>query len=117
MLRTLIIEDVAADAELMVNGLRRAGFDPVWQRVEIEEDYLAQLRTVPDVILADHTLPQSGAQRALELLKKSGLDIPLIVITGSIRSPQALQMWATALIRLRPKVMCNGKHFQPKKFV
>jgi len=37
--------------------------------------------------------------------------------TRSIRSPQALQMWATALIRLRPKVMCNGKHFQPKKFV
>ena len=37
--------------------------------------------------------------------------------TRSIRSPQALQLWATALIRLRPKVMCNGKHFQPKKFV
>jgi hypothetical protein len=37
--------------------------------------------------------------------------------TRSIRSPQALQLWATALIRLRPEIMCNGKHFQPKKFL
>jgi hypothetical protein len=37
--------------------------------------------------------------------------------TRSISSPQALQLWATALIRMRPTVMCNGKHFQPKKFV
>jgi len=37
--------------------------------------------------------------------------------TRSIRSPHALQMWATALIRQRPKVTCNGKHFQQIKFV
>ena len=37
--------------------------------------------------------------------------------TRSISSPQALRLWATALIRMRPNVMCNGKHFQPKKFV
>ncbi len=36
--------------------------------------------------------------------------------TRSISSPQALQLWATALIRMRPTVMCNGKHFQQKKF-
>lgn len=37
--------------------------------------------------------------------------------TRSISSPQALQPWATALIRMRPTVMCNGKHFQQKLFV
>jgi len=37
--------------------------------------------------------------------------------TRSISSPPALQLWATALIRTRPIVMCNGKHFQPNKFV
>lgn len=31
--------------------------------------------------------------------------------TRSMSSPQALQLWATALIRTRPNVMCNGKHF------
>ncbi len=34
--------------------------------------------------------------------------------TRSISSPYALKLWATALIRMRPIVMCNGKHFQPK---
>jgi hypothetical protein len=37
--------------------------------------------------------------------------------TRSIRSPQALQLWATALIRMRPTIKCNGKHFQPNKFL
>jgi hypothetical protein len=34
--------------------------------------------------------------------------------TRSISSPQALHLWATALIRTRPIVMCNGKHFSTK---
>lgn len=37
--------------------------------------------------------------------------------TRSISSPQALQLWATALIRMRPTVMCNGKHYQQNFFV
>jgi hypothetical protein len=32
----------------------------------------------------------------------------------SIRSPQGLHLWATALIRTRPFVLCNGKHFSTK---
>ncbi len=34
--------------------------------------------------------------------------------TRSMSSPQALRLWATALIRTRPIVMCNGKHFSTK---
>ncbi len=34
--------------------------------------------------------------------------------TPSIRSPQALLLWTTALIRTRPLVMCNGKKFSTK---
>jgi hypothetical protein len=37
--------------------------------------------------------------------------------TRSVRSPHALQLWAIALIRMRPAITCNGKHFQQKKFV
>lgn len=37
--------------------------------------------------------------------------------TRSIRSPEALKLWATAFIRMRPGVTCNGKHFQPNSFV
>jgi hypothetical protein len=34
--------------------------------------------------------------------------------TRSTKSPHALHLWATALIRTRPMVMCNGKHFSTK---
>jgi hypothetical protein len=37
--------------------------------------------------------------------------------TRSIKSPAALQLWTTALIRVRPIIMCNGKDFQPNKLV
>jgi len=33
-LKVLIAEDSAADAQLTVRGLKNAGFDPIWVRVE-----------------------------------------------------------------------------------
>jgi signal transduction histidine kinase/CheY-like chemotaxis protein len=90
-LRVLILEDRPSDAELMVLELERAGFEPDWQRVDNEADYLGQLRAAPDVILADHTLPQFSAPQALDLLKERGLDIPFIVVTGSISEEVAVE--------------------------
>ncbi len=87
----LIVEDVADDAELMVAELRRAGFEPSWQRVETESDYLAQLEGKLELILADYTLPQFTALRALHLLQSGGWDIPLIIVTGSISEEVAVE--------------------------
>ncbi len=83
-LRVLILEDRLSDAELMLHELRRAGFDPVWQRVDSEPQYLSSLRPELDVILADHALPDFNSLRALALLRESKLDIPFIVVSGSI---------------------------------
>ena len=89
-LRVLIAEDRPADAELMVYELSRSGFEPKWTRVETEEDYLKELQNAPDVILADHTLPNFDAPRALSLLKNTGMDVPLIMVTGSISEEVAV---------------------------
>ena len=83
-IRVLILEDRPEDAELMVEELRRGGFDPLWQRVETEADYLAGLASGPSVILADYYLPGFDAARALQLLRERGLDIPFIVVSGVI---------------------------------
>ena len=83
-LRVLILEDRASDAELMVHELRRAGFDPDWQRVETEADYVAHLDPSLDLILADYALPQFDGLRALQLLQGRGLDIPFIIVSGRI---------------------------------
>jgi two-component sensor histidine kinase len=89
-LRTLILEDRTADADLMLHELRRAGFEPEWQRVETEADFLTRLQPAPEVILADYHLPQFDAPAALRLLHERGLDIPFLVVTGSLSEEVAV---------------------------
>jgi two-component system cell cycle sensor histidine kinase/response regulator CckA len=83
-LRVLIVEDREADAKLVLHELRRADFALDWLRVETEADYLAHLDPAPDIILADYNLPQFGALPALHCLQERGLDIPFIIVSGSI---------------------------------
>jgi signal transduction histidine kinase/CheY-like chemotaxis protein len=87
----LILEDQPTDAELMVRELRRAMFDPTWQRVEAESDYVAHLDPALDVILADYKLPQFDAVCALQRLQERGLDIPFIVVSGAISEEVAVE--------------------------
>ncbi|CAG0928949.1 Sensor protein kinase WalK [Thermoflexales bacterium] len=89
-LRLLILEDRSADAELMLIELRRAGFTVDWRRVETEAEYAAALDPALDLILADYGLPQFDAQRALRLLQERQLDIPFIIVTGSISEETAV---------------------------
>ncbi|MGA2184458.1 MAG: histidine kinase dimerization/phosphoacceptor domain -containing protein [Bryobacteraceae bacterium] len=91
-IRVLILEDRAADAELMLHELRRSCFQPVWQRVDTEADYLEQLEPPPDVILADYRMPRLDAPKALELLQGRDLDIPFIVVSGAIGEDVAVAM-------------------------
>jgi CheY-like chemotaxis protein len=90
-LHVLILEDQPDDAELVLRELRRAEFDPNWLRVETEPDYLARLDPRLDVILADYTLPQFNALQALRLLRDRGLDVPFIVVTGTIGEEAAAE--------------------------
>jgi len=83
-LKVLILEDRPADAELALYELRRAGFTPDWLRVETEPDYSAHLEPAPDIILADYSLPQFDALRALDLLQARGLDVPFIIVSANI---------------------------------
>jgi two-component sensor histidine kinase len=74
----------------MVHELRRGGFDPRWQRVETEADFVAHLDPPPEIILADYTMPELDARRALQLLQERGLDIPFIVVSGTIGEDMAV---------------------------
>ncbi|MEW6367596.1 MAG: PAS domain S-box protein [Acidobacteriota bacterium] len=90
-LRVLILEDCPADAELMLHDLRAAGFDPEWHRVDTEAEFAARLDPGLDVIIADFKLPQFDAMRALEILRSTGYDVPLIVVSGSIGEDVAVE--------------------------
>jgi signal transduction histidine kinase len=89
-LRVLILEDVQDDADLILHELRRAGFDPDWGRVDNEADYRARLSPTLDVILADYSLPTFDAPRALTLLQGRELDVPFIIVSGSVGEETAV---------------------------
>jgi hypothetical protein len=90
-IRVLYVEDSPADAELVELELRRAGLEPTGSRVDNEASYLAALDPDLDVILADFSLPGFSGTRALDLLKSRDLDIPFIVVSGSIGEEMAVR--------------------------
>src|SRR5690349_1814464 len=97
-IQVLILEDNPNDAELMAAELKRAGFDVDWQRVWAEQDFKLRLTPLLDVILADYTVPTFGAIQALHVLRASGLDVPFIVVSGSVadeRAAECLKLGAT----------------------
>ncbi len=83
-LAVLVVEDEAADFEVVVRVLKRSGIPARCRRVDNERDYRRELQMPPDIILSDYVLPEFSALDALELLKESGLDIPFIVLTGMV---------------------------------
>ena len=89
-LRVLVLEDRDSDAELMLHELRRAGFAPAWRLVNSKADFLANLAPDIDVVLADYHLPAFDAPHALELLQERDLDIPFIVVSGTINEEAAV---------------------------
>jgi two-component system, cell cycle sensor histidine kinase and response regulator CckA len=90
-IRVLIAENDPNDADLMVRELRRAGFEPDWRRVEGEADYLEALTPDLDVILSDYTMPVFDGPRALELLRERGLDVPFILVSGTVGEEVAVE--------------------------
>src|SRR6266404_8939009 len=92
-LHLLIIEDNEDDALLAVRELRRAGYDVVFERVESAPAMAAALKQRTwDLVIADYSLPQFSGTAALELLKSTGLDIPFIIISGSIGEDVAVSV-------------------------
>ena len=76
----------------MVRALEKSGYHLAWTRVETEADYQSALETAPDIILADYQLPQFSGLRALALLKQRKLDIPLILVSGTIGEENAAEV-------------------------
>src|ERR1700680_3213372 len=91
-LRLLLLEDNPSDAESVLHALRRAGYDPSAVRVETEQDYRDHLQSAPEIILADFTMPEFDALRALEIMQECQLDIPFIIVSGTIGEERAVHV-------------------------
>ena len=69
---------------MIVRELRRSGFDPSWNRVDTEVGFVSLLDASVDIILADYDLPHFDGLTALKKLQDSKLDIPFIIISGTL---------------------------------
>ena len=91
-LRVLLIEDNPSDAELEIAELQRAGFDVTSDVVESRQainDHLEKQSY--DVVLADYNLPQFRGMEAVDILREKGLSVPLILVTGALKSVTAVE--------------------------
>jgi PAS domain S-box-containing protein len=90
-LRVVIADDSEEDALLLVHELRRGGYEPVYQRVDSASAMKAALEHQTwDLVIADHSIPGFGGLEALALVKERRLDIPFIVVSGTISEDQAV---------------------------
>ena len=90
-LRLLVIEDSEGDTELLLRELMRSGYQVEFERVDTAVAMRAMLSEKEwDLILSDYTLPKFSAPQALEILKASGLDIPFIIVSGTIGEEMAV---------------------------
>jgi len=84
-LRVLVVEDSEKDAMLLLEELRRGGYEVTFERVYTAAAMTAALAGREwDIVIADYTMPNFSAPAALKLLQKSGLDLPFIIVSGSI---------------------------------
>lgn len=92
-LRILHVEDSADDADLLRLELEAAGYGLHYRRVESAAGMQSALAGERwDVVLSDFNLPAFNAYDALRLLRESGQDIPLIVVSGFIGEMDAVAL-------------------------
>ena len=92
-LRVLLIEDSEEDALLILYRLRYGGYEPVFERVYTPEAMNAALdKQAWDIIISDFSMPRFNGIDALLIMKRRGLDIPFIVVSGQIGEEIAVKM-------------------------
>jgi len=91
-IRTLIVEDNEDDALLLLNTLRKNGFNPNSHRVDSKAELTTALQEAPwDIIFSDYTMPSFNGHEALELVRKTDPDVPFFFVSGTIGEDRAVE--------------------------
>jgi len=91
-IRILLLEDDSIDAELCRHALRRGGLAFELNRVETRAAFVHQLvKSPPELILSDFTLPGFDGMLALELAREKCPDVPFIFVTGTLGEELAIE--------------------------
>ena len=93
VLRVLIVEDSEDDTHALLRELKMGGYEVEYERVETRPAMQAALaEQIWDLVLCDYTLPRFSAENALKTLQEGEIDLPFIVISGTIGEERAVEI-------------------------
>lgn len=86
----LVLEDNPSDLALITLALRRGGLAAEVRSASTRAEFTERLTPDVDLVLSDHALPDVDAVEALRLVKETRLDVPLIIVSGTITEELAV---------------------------
>jgi len=90
-LRILFVEDSEDDHQLVLRELRRNGIGVDTERVETPDTMRKALASREwDLIISDYSMPNFSAPQALTILQASDVDLPFIIVSGTIGEETAV---------------------------
>jgi PAS domain S-box-containing protein len=120
--KILIVEDSEDDAKLALQALRRGGFVPTHRRVQTAADLTTALAEERwDAVISDFQMPGFTGMDALKIFRSTGLDIPFILVSGTIGEEIAVEamkagagdyLMKSSLVRLAPALERELKETQ-----
>ena len=91
-LRALLVEDNPYDVELVILELERGGYLPITRWVQTAAELNVALTEERwDVIISDYSIPGFGGPEAFALVRKLNLDVPFIIVSGTIGEDTAVE--------------------------
>lgn len=91
-LRVLLVEDSADDGELMLRALHKAGFETDSEVVQTAAEFTDRIRRNQyDIVLADYRLPGWDGMETVTILRREGLDIPVVLVSGALGDQKAVE--------------------------
>ncbi len=91
-LKILLLEDSPADVDMIKRVLMKHNFIFSIEVVSTRHDFEKKMFEFdPDLVLSDHSLPQFSSLEALQIARKKKMNIPFILITGSVSEEFAVE--------------------------
>ena len=122
--KVLMVEDSEDDAKLALRALRHGGFNPTHRRVQTGTDLKAALAEERwDAVISDFQMPGFSGMDALGIFRSTGLDIPFILVSGTIGEETAVNamkggasdyVMKNGLVRLAPALERELKETQSR---